>query len=138
IDGGVSRAEDVTDFIANTSARVAGVGINFDGSLSAVRADSIYLLDTTLRLQGTLQTATSGNPGFDFHPANSGFPAGGGPSNSCYVFAASTEPIIEVYDTHYYRRVSTIPVKAPIIGPIKSSVRPGTGEVILVGATGQG
>lgn len=138
IDAGISRAEDVTDFIANTSARVAGVGINFDGSLSAVRADSIYLLDTTLRLQGTLATTTSANAGFDFHPGNTGFPSGGGPSTSCYVFAASTEPMIEVYDSHYYRRVSTIPLKAPIIGPIKSSVRRSTGDVILVGATAQG
>lgn len=138
IDAGISRAEDVTDFIANTSARVAGVGINFDGSMSAVRADSIYLLDTTLRLQGILATSTSANAGFDFHPGNRGFPSGGGPSTSCYVFAASTEPVIEVYDTHYSRRVSTIPVKAPIIGPIKSSVRASTGDVILVGATAQG
>ncbi len=138
VDAGVSRAEDVTDFIANSSARVAGVGINFDGSLSAVRADSIYLLDTTLRLQGTLQTTTSRSAGFDFHPANKSFPPGGRASPSCYVFAASTEPLIEVYDSHYHRRVSTIPLKGPIIGPIKSSVRRSTGDVILVGATSQG
>lgn len=137
-DAGVSRAEDVSDFIANTSARVADVGINFDGSLSAVRADSIYLLDTTLRLQGTLQTPTSANAGFDFHPANMGFPSGGGVSPSCYVFAASTDPSIEVYDSHYHRRVSTISIKAPIIGPVKSSVRRSTGDIILVGATTQG
>ncbi len=103
-----------------------------------MRADSIYLLDTTLRLQGTLQTMTSRSAGFDFHPANKSFPSGGGASPSCYVFAASTEPLIEVYDSHYYRRVSTIPAKAPIIGPIKSSVRRSTGDVILVGATSQG
>lgn len=137
IDAGVSRAEDVTDFIANTSARVAGVGINFDGSLSGIRADSIYLLNASLRLQGTLQTATSRNAGFDFHPFNSSVPLGGGASPSCYVFAASTNPEIDVYDSHYYRLVSTIPVKSPIIGPIKSSVR-SNGDVILVGATVQG
>jgi len=137
IDSGVSRAQDVTDFIANTSARVAGVGINFDGALSAVRADSIYLLDTTLRLQGTMQTSTSGNPGFDFHPANAGDGIGT-PRNSCYLFSASTEPVIEVYENHYYRRVTTIPVKSPIIGPIKAAIRPTTGQIILVGATAKG
>jgi hypothetical protein len=137
VDSGVSRAQDVTDFIANTSARVAGVGINFDGSLSAVRADSIYLLDTTLRLQGTMQTSSSGNPGFDFHPANVGDGIGT-PRNSCYLFAASTQPVIEVYENHYYRRVATIPVKSPIIGPIKAAIRPTTGQIILVGATANG
>lgn len=137
IDDGVSPAEAVSDFIANTSARISGVGINFDGSLSAVRADSIYLLNSSLRLQGTLQTSTSGNPGFDFHAANSGDGIGT-PRNSCYIFAASTEPLIEVYENHYYRRVATIPVKSPIIGPIKAAIRPNTGKIILAGATAQG
>jgi hypothetical protein len=71
IDTGVSRASDVSDFIGNTFARVRGVAINFDGELSAIRGDSTYLLDRTLRLQGLLQTS-GGNPGFDFHPRNRG------------------------------------------------------------------
>ncbi len=136
IDSGVTPAEAVSSFIANTNARVGGVGINFDGALSAVRADSIYLLDTTLRLQGTLQTSSSANAGFDFHPANAGNGIGTA-RTSCYVFAASTQPIIEVYENHYYQRVTTIPVKSPIIGPIKASLRP-SGQIILVGATAQG
>jgi hypothetical protein len=137
VDKGISRPMDVTDFIANTNARVRGVGINFDGELSAVRADSIYLLDPLLRLQGTIQTPTSGNPGFDFHPSN----AGNGITSSmqsCYLFAASTEPVIEVYENHHYQLVLQIPVKAPIIGPIKAARRPLTGQLILIGATAQG
>ena len=31
-----------------------GVAINFDGALGAVRGDSTYLIDATLRLQGLL------------------------------------------------------------------------------------
>lgn len=137
IDNGVSSPLSVSDFIANTSARVSGVGINFDGELAAVRADSIYLIDSQLRLQGTMQTTTSGNPGFDFNPLN----AGNGvttPRQSCYLFAASTEPVIEVYENHYYQRVATIPVKAPIIGPIKSAYRIATGQIMLIGATSRG
>jgi hypothetical protein len=137
VDKGISRPMDVTDFIANSNARVRGVGINFDGELSAVRADSIYLLDPLLRLQGTIQTPTSGNPGFDFHPSN----AGNGitsPMQSCYLFAASTEPVIEVYENHHYQLVLQIPVKAPIIGPIKAARRTLTGQLILIGATAQG
>jgi len=43
-----------------------------------------------------------------------------------------------VYENHYYRRVTTIPVKSPIIGPIKAALRPTTGQIILVGATANG
>lgn len=137
VDNGVSSPLSVSDFIANTSARVSGVGINFDGELAAVRADSIYLIDAQLRLQGTMQTATSRNPGFDFNPLNAG---NGVTSNrqSCYLFAASTEPVIEVYENHYYQRVATIPVKAPIVGPIKSAYRIATGQIMLIGATTRG
>src|SRR6185437_601185 len=79
-----------------------------------------------------LQTPTSGNPGFDFAQSSAG-----GTGNSCVSFAASTEPSIDVYDNLHFRRVAVIPVKNPIIGPIKSAVRPG-GQLILVGATAKG
>jgi hypothetical protein len=131
IDLGVSRAADVTDFIANSFARVKGVGINFDGALSAIRGDSTYLLDPTLRLQGLLQTS-GGNAGFDFHPSAQGNGIGG---TWCYAFAASSEPVIEIYETRHYQRISSIPVRDPIIGPIKVALRTGTGDIVLVGAT---
>ena len=56
IDRGISRPLDVTNFVANTFSRVQGVGINFDGELNAVKGDSTYLFDRTLRLQGILQS----------------------------------------------------------------------------------
>jgi hypothetical protein len=136
IDRGISPPALVSDIIANAFARVAGVAINFDGALSAVRADSIYLFNQNLRLQGTFQTATSGNAGFDFHPLNSGNGVDV-PLKSCYAFAASTEPSIEVYENNHFKRIAVIPVKNPIIGPIKSALRPG-GQLILVGATARG
>lgn len=139
IDEGISRPIDVSDFIANTFARVRGVGINFDGELSAVRGDSTYILDRTLRLQGLLQTS-GGNPGFDFHPLNDGL---NDPSASWrqerLAFAASSTPVIEIYDTHCYQRISSVPIRDPIIGPIKASFRSaGGGELVLVGATSRG
>ncbi|HEV2644522.1 MAG TPA: hypothetical protein VGT98_17550, partial [Candidatus Elarobacter sp.] len=86
-------------------------------------------------------TATSGNAGFDFYPSN----AGNGISSlqtDCYLFAASAQPQIEVYGTgtSNYRLVRTIPVKSPIIGPVKSAVRTATGQrqVLLTGATATG
>ncbi|HJU66778.1 MAG TPA: hypothetical protein VJ650_00925 [Gemmatimonadaceae bacterium] len=138
-DSGISRAMDVTDYVANTSARVLGVSINFDGQISAFRADSVYLIDPLLRLQGVLEVNGT-NPGFDFHPLNFG---GGDPSvpgsvlpTERLAFSASLQPEIEVYDTWEYRRVGCVPVRDPIIGPIKASVR--NGQVVLVGATARG
>lgn len=137
VDRGVSRAEDVTDFIANTFSRVKGAAINFDGELAAIRGDSTYLLDATLRLQGLFQTS-GGNPGFDFHPDNKG----NGTSitrENCYSFAASAEPVIEIYENQNYSRKEIVPIRDPIIGPIKVARRTnGAGEIVLVGATVRG
>ena len=134
VDRGVSPPMDVSDFIANTSARMFGVAINFDGGLSAIRADSTYVLNPALRLMGIFNT-TNTNAGLDFHPQNTGnfsFPL-----NTRLAFAASSEPLIEIYDTNCYLRVGTIPIKDPIIGPITAALRP-TGQLVLVGATARG
>jgi hypothetical protein len=134
VDRGVSPPTDVSDFIANTSARMFGVAINFDGGLAAIRADSTYVLNPALRLMGILNT-TNTNAGLDFHPQNTGnfsFPL-----NTRLAFAASSEPLIEIYDTNCYLRVGTIPIKDPIIGPITAALRP-SGELVLVGATARG
>jgi hypothetical protein len=138
-DSGISRALDVRDYVANTSARILGVSINFDGQISAIRADSVYLLDPQLRLQGLLEVSGT-NAGFDFHPLNFGGGDPGVPGSAMpserLAFSASPRPEIEVYDTWEYRRVGCVPVRDPIIGPIKASVR--GGQVVLVGATARG
>jgi hypothetical protein len=138
-DSGISRALDVSDYVANTSARVLGVSINFDGQISAIRADSVYLIDPQLRLQGLLEVSGT-NAGFDFHPLNYGGGDPGVPGSVLpterLAFSASLQPEIEVYDTWEYRRVGCVPVRDPIIGPIKASVR--NGQVVLVGATARG
>jgi hypothetical protein len=131
-DLGVSPAADVTDFIANSFARVQGVAMNFDGSLTGIRADSTYLLNPGLRLQGILAT-TASNAGLDFHPSNNG--PNSFPLSSRLVFAASAEPVIEIFDSYCYKRVSSVPIRDPIIGPIKAALRPLTGQLMLVGAT---
>ena len=135
VDLGVSPATAVSDFIANTYAQVKGVAINFDGSLSAIRADSTYVLNPLLRLQGVLNTTVS-NAGLDFHPLNTG--PNSFPLNTRLLFAASSEPTIEIFDTHCYQRVSTIPIRDPIIGPIKAAYQNSTGQLVLVAATARG
>jgi hypothetical protein len=135
IDLGVSPPSDVSDFIANTYAEVKGVAINFDGTLAAIRADSTYILNPALRLQGVLAT-TVANAGLDFHPLNTG--PNSFPLNTRLAFAASSEPLIEIYDTRCYQRVATIPIKDPIIGPVKAAYRLASGQLVLVGATARG
>jgi hypothetical protein len=135
-DLGVSGSFLVTDFIANTSTPVSGVAINFDGELAGVRADSTYLFDNLLRLQGMLQTS-AGNAGIDFHPANAGIPAPGPSGGTHLFFAASNQPQVEVYNTNFYQRCLVVPTRDPVIGPIKSAPT-GLGNVVLVGATAHG
>jgi hypothetical protein len=131
-DLGISQAADVSDFVANSFAKVQGVAMNFDGSLTGIRADSTYLLNPALRLQGILGT-TASNAGLDFHPSNNG--PNSFPLSSRLVFAASAEPVIEIFDSYCYKRVSSVPIRDPIIGPIKAALRPLTGQLVLVGAT---
>lgn len=133
IDLGVSPASNVSDFIANAFSKVQGVAINFDGSLVAIRGDSTYLLNGALRLQGLLATS-AGNAGIDFHPRNN---AAMFPLSTRLIFAASSQPLIDVYDTNCYQKVATIQIRDPIIGPIKAALRP-TGQLVLVGATARG
>ena len=134
VDLGVSPPQSVSDFIANTAATMNGVAINFDGSLAAIRADSTYILNNGLRLLGTMGTTVS-NAGLDFHPQNTGLNSF--PLNTRLAFAASSEPLIEIYDTNCYLRVGTIPIRDPIIGPITAALRP-NGQLVLVGATARG
>jgi hypothetical protein len=139
VDQGVSQARDVSDVIANGFATVRGVAVNFDGALAAIRGDSTYLVDPSLRLQGLLQSSGGSNAGFDFHPLNRG-PGVGAASDPLarYAFSASALPRIEVFDTYSYRSVATIEVREPIVGPIRAVRRPATGEVVLVGASARG
>ncbi|HXY31068.1 MAG TPA: hypothetical protein VEI06_10190 [Gemmatimonadaceae bacterium] len=135
-DSGVSRPVDVSDFIANTATQVSSVAINFDGEMSGIRADSTYLVDRTLRLQGLLQTS-GGNPGLDFHPQNAGV-SGPGPAGGTKVaFAASFLPQIDVFNTNTYRVCMSIPTRDPIIGPLKAALQPG-GTIVITGATQSG
>ena len=133
VDNGVSPASDVTDFIANAFSKVQGVAINRDGSLVAVRGDSTYLLNGSLRLQGMLPTA-SGSGGIDFHPQND---ATMFPLSTRLIFTASSQPLIDVYDTNCYQKIAQIQIRDPIIGPVKAALRP-TGQLVLVGATSRG
>jgi hypothetical protein len=136
IDGGVSQPGDVSDLIANAFSSVQGVSISADGEMMALRADSTYLFNARLRLFGTLQTS-GGNAGFDFHPLFAPGPAlNAAPIQNRLTFAASREPVVEIYDTQCFQRVGVIAIRDPIVGPVKSALR--GSRIILVGATRRG
>ena len=136
VDAGVSPPSDVSDLIANAFSPVRGVAVSADGELFGIRADSTYLFNSTLRLYGLLQTQ-GGNAGFDFHPLNApGANLSGGTLATRLSFAASREPVLEVFDTRCFQRVGVIAIKDPIIGPVKSAVR--GGRILVVGATARG
>ena len=134
IDLGVSDPFNIFSNIANTAQRVSGVATNFDGSLAAVRGDSTYLIKNNLILQGLLPT-TAANSGLDFHPNNTGLnPA----LASRLIFTASADANLEVWDTGCYQRVATVPIRDPIVGPIKAALRQVSGKLILFGVTSKG
>jgi hypothetical protein len=136
VDAGVSPPSDVSDLIANAFSPVRGVAVSADGELFAIRADSTYLFNNTLRLYGLLQTQ-GGNPGFDFHPLNApGANLAGGTLATRLSFAAAKEPVLEVFDTRCFQRVGVIAIKDPIIGPLKTAIR--GSRIVAVGATARG
>jgi hypothetical protein len=136
VDAGVSPPSDVSDLIANAYSPVRGVAVSADGELFGIRADSTYLFNSTLRLYGLLQTQ-GGNAGFDFHPLNAPGPnLSGGTLATRLSFAASREPVLEVFDTRCFQRVGVIAIKDAIIGPLKTAVR--GSRIVVVGATARG
>lgn len=139
LDQGVSPGILVNDFLVNRAAKVLSVATNFNGRTSLVRADSIYAFDYTLRLSGLLPVPT-GQPGMDFDP-NNAFDAntrtsGALNKNDRLVFAARPDRFIDVFDTYWYSRVATVPIRDTISGPIRVASIAGT--LVLVGVTSRG
>ena len=139
-DNGTSEGTFVSDFVVNRASRVLSVGTNFNGRTNVVRADSIYVFNYALKQVGLLQTVGS-NPGMDVDPANKFDPmqpAGGpaGYNNDRLVLAARSDAAIDVFDTYWYQRVATIPIRDTIIGPVR--VAKVGGVLVLAGVTSRG
>jgi hypothetical protein len=144
IDFGMSPAVDVSDFISNTGVKVASIATNFNGGTNMVRADSIYIFDEGLRLKG-LADMPSGVFGMDMN-YNHDFLAGQGGSTGLggtrdstnrVVFAADASGTIRVFDTFFYNQIGSIPVRDPIIGPLRVA-KDAFGNQLLFGVTQRG
>jgi hypothetical protein len=144
VDFGMSPGVFVSDFISNTGIRVAAIATNFNGGTNLVRADSIYVLDEGLRLKGT-SPAPTGAPGMDmnyFHAflaGQGGTPGTGGTMDSTnrVAFAADPSGNVLVFDTFFYNLISSIPVRDPIVGPLRVA-KDAAGNQLLFGVTTRG
>ncbi len=151
VDFGMSPGRDVSDFIANTGIKVVSVATNFNGLTNAVRADSIYYLDQDLRRKVT-SAAPPGpsplTPGMDmnyFHdfaptgqcPPGSTYCGGGTDKNQRLMFSANPNGNIDVFDTFFGYFLGSIPVRDPIIGPLRVA-RDAGGNQLLFGVTPTG
>jgi hypothetical protein len=144
-DFGMSPAVDVSDFISNTGIHVASIATNFNGGTNLVRADSIYFLDEGLRLKGT-SPAPVGAPGMDmnyFHDflagqgGTPGTGSGARDSTLRVVFAADVSGNILAFDTFFYNLIGSIPLRDPIVGPLRVA-RDAGGTQLLFGVTTRG
>lgn len=143
IDAGMSPAFQVSDFISNTGVRISSIATNFNGLTNAVRADSIYYLDANLRLAAT-SPAPVGASGMDmnynhtFSPFGACPPCGGaGNQNDRVLFAAQPDGSIAVFDTYHGAQIATVPLRDPIIGPLRVTKDAG-GNQLLFAITSRG
>jgi hypothetical protein len=143
-DIGISPAIRVRDFIGNTSTKVRSIGLNFNGLTNLIRADSVYVLNEALRLMGLIPVGGA-NAGMDlnfdhsFNASQAGTPTFGGTlnPNDRLVFMAREDANIDVFDTFFYGRVATVPIRDPIIGPLRVAELP-SGEQVMIGVTARG
>jgi hypothetical protein len=146
-DFGASPGTNVSDFISNTGVKVVSVATNFNGLTNLVRAssDSIYYLDQGLRLWGTsgISSRTAGmdmNYNHNFEPGSACSPTCGGTGNTGnrIVFAASTDTAITGFDTYFFNVQAHIPIRDPIIGPLRVALDVGTSQQYLFAITTRG
>jgi hypothetical protein len=152
VDFGMSPGVDVRDFISNTGTTVQAIATNFNGGTNLVRADSVYYLDEGLRLKGSSCTlgadqiiCATGAPGMDMNynhdfaagsPGSTGF-GGTRDSTDRVAFAARPDASIDVFDTFFYGKIGSIPVRDAIIGPLRVA-RDVSGAQLLFGITARG
>jgi hypothetical protein len=140
LDKGVTDAAYVGDFVINRASQIHSIAMNFNGRTNFVRADSIYVTDFTLRQTGMMQVGGA-NAGMDVNPNNTfdanarGTPALN--ANNRLLYAARPDANIEVFDTYFFGSIALIPVRDPIIGPVRLALNL-AGQQVLVGVTASG
>jgi hypothetical protein len=152
-DVGMTPAIDVSDFISVTGVTIRAVATNFNGGTNMVHADSIYFLDEGLKLKGTACSEAAPGSGcllgtfgmdmnynHDFLAGQGGSTGLGGTRDSTLrvSFAARPDGNIDVFDTFFYGRIAVIPVRDPIIGPLRVARNRANTRQWLFGVTANG
>ncbi len=145
-DLGITPSFRVSDFISNTATIVNSIALNFNGLTNLIRTtDSVYVLNEELRLKGLIAeegTVFGMDLNFDHNfeagiGGTAGTFGGTGDPDDRLVFLAVQDAEIEVYDTFFFEKVVTLPIRDPIIGPLRVA-RLASGQQILVGVTANG
>lgn len=122
-DASVSNAIQVTDLIHNEPARIVGVDLNHDGKLGIARGQAgAYFFDEDLRLQGRFVEEMAGGAGAALHPEHTGVAP---PADVRMSFVGTAALSVKVIDSHHFLQLAEIPVRDPIIGPLRAIRVPG-------------
>lgn len=109
--GALSRVEDIHDLVNNTSDRITGIDLNRDGSIGVAHGEqAAYFFDPMLRLQGLAAVPEGRGVALLSDVGGRGSLA----------FVGTAEGTIDVLETSaHYRRVGTIPIRDPLVGPLR-------------------
>lgn len=119
---GQSSTVQITDLIHNASEVVTGVGLNENGSLGVARGDfGVYYFNNDLRLQGIYaEDINPGGYGAALHPSHDATFDLSDPNSLSFVGTA--ERAIRVIDTNHFFARGDLPVKNPIVGPLRATL----------------
>ena len=119
----ISPLVTISDLTDNASEKVFGLGIDKSGGTVVAHGAQSYFSAVFdpfhLRLQGKYDSADDG-AGVAFHPLADGTLT---PASSRLAFAASASGMIEIVDIAYYINRGKLPLKNPIYGPLRASLR---------------
>ncbi|HEX2190924.1 MAG TPA: hypothetical protein VHG51_18595 [Longimicrobiaceae bacterium] len=113
-NGSLSRVDDISDIVNNTSDRITGIDLNQDGSLGVARgSEATYFFANDLTLRGLTRTAQPGGAGASLRR---GMTSGGN-----LAFVGSGRNSILVVETTHYTVLGEVPVRDNIVGPLRAA-----------------
>jgi len=120
----VSGVVEVGDILTNAGERVAGIGLNNDGTLGVARGFDAYFFNPDLRLRG-LAELPQGGAGAALHPLHANFPALTNPGGTYrpdthLAFLGTGQRTIDIVDTFRFRRLGRLFIRDVVSGPLRA------------------
>lgn len=131
----------VNDFLTNTSERVRGVAVNYDGTLALARGDQLYFFDENLRkLGGEIITGAAQSSGAAFHPLHANARgqsnlSGSYNPNTHLALYGSGDQTLRILDTFQGEVIGELKIRDNIVGPLRVALPFGTDNVGLTCAS---